>query len=100
MSTQENKYIYESPDNGKTIYKRPFMDITKRKLVDNTPFSWPLMKDCITDEDKQSMIDFIKNTNRLTNGPKVKEFEQKWSEWLGCKYSLFVFPEKFSKILR
>jgi len=90
MSTQENKYIYESPDNGKTIYKRPFMDITKRKLVDNTPFSWPLMKDCITDEDKQSMIDFIKNTNRLTNGPKVKEFEQKWSEWLGCKYSLFV----------
>lgn len=90
MLTQENKYIYESPDNGKTIYKRPFKDITKRKLVDNTPFSWPLMKDCITDEDKQSMINFIKNTNRLTNGPKVKEFEQKWSEWLGCKYSLFV----------
>ena len=90
MLTQENKYIYESPDSGKTIYKRPFNDITKRKLVDNTPFSWPLMKDCITDKDKQSMIDFIKNTNRLTNGPKVKEFEQKWSEWLGCKYSLFV----------
>jgi len=88
---KENKFIYESPNNGKTIYRRPFnQPHSTRELVDNTPFSWPLMKDCITDEDKTSMIDFIKNSSRLTNGPKVKEFEQKWSEWLGCKYSLFV----------
>ncbi len=53
-------------------------------------FSWPLMKDCITDEDKQSMIEFIKTTSRFTNGQKVKEFEKNWSEWLGVKYSLFV----------
>lgn len=53
-------------------------------------FSWPLMKDCITDDDKQSMIDFIKTTSRFTNGVKVKEFEKKWSDWLGVKYSLFV----------
>ena len=46
---------------------------------------WPLMKDCITDLDKKKMIDFISNTNRFTNGPKVREFEERWSEWLGCK---------------
>ena len=29
---------------------------------------WPLMKDCITDEDKQSLVDFIQTSNRYTNG--------------------------------
>jgi len=51
---------------------------------------WPLMKDIITDVDKDAMIDFIKSTNRFTNGVKVREFEAKWSNWLGCKHSLFV----------
>ena len=51
---------------------------------------WPLMKDCITQEDKDSLVDFIKTSNRYTNGPKVKEFEKKWSEWLGVNHSLFV----------
>ena len=51
---------------------------------------WPLMKDCITQEDKDSLLDFIQTSNRYTNGPKVKEFEKQWSEWLGTKYSLFV----------
>ena len=52
--------------------------------------NWPLMKDCITAEDKSAMIDFITNAGRFTNGPMVKKFEQEWSDWLGCKYSLFV----------
>ena len=51
---------------------------------------WPLMKDCITREDKDSLVDFIITSNRYTNGPKVKEFEKKWSDWLGTKHSLFV----------
>ena len=57
---------------------------TKNKIV------WPLMADAIGDAEKNSLVNFINNTNRFTNGPKVKEFEQKWSEWLGVKYSLFV----------
>ena len=52
--------------------------------------NWPLMKDCITEQDKLNMIDFIKSTSRFTNGPKVKKFEEEWSNWLGCKHSLFV----------
>ena len=51
---------------------------------------WPLMKDIITQEDKNKMIDFIQSTNRFTNGQKVKEFEAEWSKWIGSKYSLMV----------
>ncbi len=51
---------------------------------------WPLMKDCITKEDRDSLVNFIQTSNRYTNGPKVKEFEKQWSEWLGVEHSLFV----------
>ena len=58
--------------------------------MENKILPWPLMKDCITEEDKQSLVDFIQTSNRYTNGPKVKQFEQEWSEWLGVRHSLFV----------
>jgi len=51
---------------------------------------WPLMKDIITEDDKNKMIEFIKSTNRFTNGIKCREFEETWSKWLGCKHSLFT----------
>ena len=53
-------------------------------------FWYPLMKDCITNKDKKELVDFITTTDRFTNGPKVREFENAWSNWLGCKHSLFV----------
>ena len=53
-------------------------------------YEWPLINDNITKEDKRILADFILNTNRFTNGPKVKEFEKIWSEWLGVKYSVMV----------
>ena len=36
------------------------------------------------------LIDWLKTYPRLTKGPLTKEFESKWSSWLGCKYSVFV----------
>ena len=60
---------------------------------------WPLMKNCITEADKEAMIDFISSTDRFTNGPKVREFEKQWSEWLGCKYSLFVSSGSTANLL-
>ena len=60
---------------------------------------WPLMKNCITEDDKKAMIDFITSTDRFTNGPKVKEFEKEWSQWLGCKYSLFVSSGSAANLL-
>jgi len=51
---------------------------------------WPLINDNISSEDKKILSDFILSTNRFTNGPKVAEFEEKWSKWLGVKYSVMV----------
>ena len=53
-------------------------------------FKWSLINDNITQEDRKVLSKFILNTNRFTNGPKVKEFEKVWSEWLGVKYSVMV----------
>ena len=54
-------------------------------------YNWQLINDSITDSDKKALTDFINEPNqRFTNGPKVKEFEKKWSEWLGVKHSVFV----------
>lgn len=51
---------------------------------------WRLMEDAITLRDRMKMAWFVMTNSRLTNGPKVKEFEKKWSEWLGVDYSLYV----------
>ena len=53
----DNKtYIYESPDGGKTVYRRERDNFTAdRELVEEEKeFSWPLMKDCITEQDKEA----------------------------------------------
>jgi CDP-6-deoxy-D-xylo-4-hexulose-3-dehydrase len=51
---------------------------------------WPLMHNSITWRDKYELIKFILLSDRFTNGPKVREFEEAWSEWIGSKYSLYV----------
>ena len=54
-------------------------------------FKWQLINDSITDSDKKALTDFINEPNqRFTNGRKVKEFEKKWSEWLGVKHSVMI----------
>jgi len=50
------------------------------------------MSDNIDREDVNSVINFL-NQNpipKLTNGPKVVEFENTWGQWLGTKYNLMV----------
>jgi CDP-6-deoxy-D-xylo-4-hexulose-3-dehydrase len=55
-------------------------------------FYLPLMNDNIDKEDVKSVIDFLSQDTipKLTNGPKVVEFEKAWGEWLGTSYNLFV----------
>jgi CDP-6-deoxy-D-xylo-4-hexulose-3-dehydrase len=48
------------------------------------------MEDTISFRDRLKMATFLLTNSRLTNGPKVREFESKWSEWLGVKHSLYV----------
>ncbi len=60
---------------------------------------WPLMQTAITSADKTSLIDFIQSSDRYTCGPKVKEFEDAWSKWLGCKHSLYVTSGSTANLL-
>ena len=50
------------------------------------------MSDNITKEDLTELVSFLSADNipRLTNGPKVVEFEEEWSDWLGVEKSVFV----------
>jgi CDP-6-deoxy-D-xylo-4-hexulose-3-dehydrase len=50
------------------------------------------MEDNIDREDVNSLVNFLNQTPipKLTNGPKVVEFENAWGQWLGTKYNLMV----------
>ncbi len=50
----------------------------------------PLMNNNITREDVNALIEFLQTSDIFTQNKKVKEFEEKWSEWLGVKHTLFV----------
>ncbi len=51
----------------------------------------PLMENNINRDDTEALIEFLKSSDRFTNGPKVCEFEEAWSNWLGNEYKcLFV----------
>ena len=53
--------------------------------------NFPLIKNNITREDLNNVINFLKKSKiLLTQSRKVLEFEKKWSKWLGVKYSVFV----------
>jgi CDP-4-dehydro-6-deoxyglucose reductase, E1 len=53
-------------------------------------YNWPLMPNIITWGDKWHMTKFLWRSDRLTNGPQVREFEQAWNTWLGSSHSLMV----------
>lgn len=52
---------------------------------------WPLMKNNISREDLDAVIRFLGQDDPiLTQSTKVADFEEKWSDWLGVKHSVFV----------
>ena len=53
----------------------------------------PLMQCTKKKKDIEELVTFLQTTDRFTNGPKVREFEKAWSNWLSPSepmYSLFV----------
>jgi CDP-6-deoxy-D-xylo-4-hexulose-3-dehydrase len=53
--------------------------------------AWPLMNENILRKDLDQIILYLQQDNpKLTNGPKVREFENAWSNWLGVKHSILV----------
>jgi len=50
----------------------------------------PLVKNTIDEGDIDSLISWLKTNPRLTKGDVTKQFEKRWSEWQGVKYSVYV----------
>ncbi|MDC6475584.1 DegT/DnrJ/EryC1/StrS aminotransferase family protein, partial [bacterium] len=54
-------------------------------------FNHALMDNNFTKSDMDSVVKLVKKKNIvLTQSKKVKEFEKKWSKWVGTRYSVFV----------
>jgi len=49
-----------------------------------------LVKDTITHAEVDALCDWLKTHPQLTKGKLTEEFETKWAEWLGVKYSVFL----------
>ena len=49
-----------------------------------------LVKDTIDRDDIHSLIEWLQTYPRLTKGPLTLELEEKWAQWLGTKYSVYV----------
>jgi len=61
---------------------------------------YPLMQNNILPEDLEGVMQLLQEKDpRLTSGPRVAEFERKWSEWLDIKYSVFVNSGASSNLL-
>ena len=48
-----------------------------------------LANDTINKKDIDHLISWLKTYPRLTKGPITKQLEEKWSNWIGRKYSVF-----------
>jgi CDP-6-deoxy-D-xylo-4-hexulose-3-dehydrase len=51
---------------------------------------WKLQENILEKKDIEELVDFIRTTDRFTQFVKVREFEEAWSKWQGCKYSVYV----------
>jgi CDP-6-deoxy-D-xylo-4-hexulose-3-dehydrase len=48
------------------------------------------MKNAITFGDRLKLSYFLLTSERYTNGPMVRKFEQQWADWVGSKHALMV----------
>ena len=77
MSDRRETYIYESPDNGDTIYRRPF-GTNQRELVQEGPLRKQMLRSQLwreifqaaeSDPVLQEMLDKVEVYHRLRNSP-------------------------------
>ncbi len=53
------------------------------------PIRYFLAEDTIDNDEVDRLADWLKTHPRMTKGPLTPRFEEKWSKWLGMKYSIF-----------
>lgn len=54
------------------------------------PGPWKLQESILEPADLDELVEFIRTTTRFTQYAKVREFEEAWSRWQGCDYSVYV----------
>jgi len=59
-------------------------------LTGQSIWKYPLAYDTIDEGDINSLIEWLKTNPRLTMGEVTKEFEQKWAEFIGTEYSVYL----------
>lgn len=52
-------------------------------------YRYPLVADTIDAGEFKKLSEWLATCPRVTMGPLTKQFEEKWSAWLGRKYSIF-----------
>ena len=51
---------------------------------------WKLQENVISDSDLDMLVSFIRETKRFTQFTEVRDFEEAFVTWQGCKYCIFV----------
>lgn len=51
---------------------------------------WPLQKNTIGWSERLALVKFLLTSDRFTNGPECRQFEEEWSKWQGVPYSVYV----------
>lgn len=51
---------------------------------------WKLQENAISEDDLDVLVSFIRHTKRFTQFTKVREFEEEFSKWQNCEYSVYV----------
>jgi CDP-4-dehydro-6-deoxyglucose reductase, E1 len=51
---------------------------------------WKLQEEALTEADLNALVDFIRSKPRLTQGLRVREFEQAYAKWNGSKHAVLV----------
>lgn len=64
------------------------------------PIKYYLAEDTIDADDLNALADWLRTNPRITMGPLTREFEEKWSRWLGRKYSIFCNSGSSANLLK
>ena len=78
MTNIKPKKQQDTIDNSSAVHGSPF-----------TAHPIPYGRQNITEEDIQAVIETLKS-DYLTQGPKIKEFEDAFARYIGCKYAVAV----------
>tara|TARA_R100001163_G_C4945158_1_gene115288 strand:+ start:56 stop:310 length:255 start_codon:yes stop_codon:yes gene_type:complete len=77
MNDNKDKWIYESPDGGKTIYRREFNKHNERELIHSNPNQLNLFNDLNHRSDEWRIKQFNRNRDSSEWVHSIEELEDR-----------------------